>query len=167
MKAVYRFRFTADVLVEGLRRWRAMNSSMPMVWLYRMLIVAFCISLCGITFNSRYPWLSLAVCFGGGYLILKPWFDEWQTRSNFRQSPYRDENVVVALTDEGFNTTGDVSRTGLTWQAFTKAVRFRDGFLLLQGPNVFNWLPDHALTEGKVEEIEQLLLKHVPSYARA
>jgi hypothetical protein len=167
MKAVYRFRFTADVLVEGLRRWRGMHVSTSMLWLHRMVLVAACAILGAITFNSRYPALSVAVCLGFGYLLFRPWIQDWQTRSQFTKSPYRDENMVIVLSDEGFQGTGDVGRTALSWQAFTKAVRFSDGFLLLQGPGVFNWLPDTALSEGNVAEIELLLLKHVASYQKA
>lgn len=165
MKAVYRFCFNADTLIEGLRHWRKLQTPTWALWMSRLFLVFIAMILTAVTINSRAPWLALVVVFGCGYLLFLPRISDHRTRVQFRSSPYCNENITVVLSDEGFHATGEISRTSLTWQAYTRAVRFRDGFLLLQGPGVFNWLPDAALAEGKIGDIELLLRKHIANFS--
>ena len=59
-----------------------------------------------------------------------------------------------------------VSNTRLKWSVCTSARRLADGFLLFQGPRRFNWLPFSAITEGSIEEAEELIRGNVSNYKR-
>jgi FlaA1/EpsC-like NDP-sugar epimerase len=97
-------------------------------------------------------------------LSVSRWLDRWLIKRRFRKSPYRNDEVVITLTDEGVHTVDSKSETKWAWSACTKALRCPDGFLLYQGPGVFNWLPDTALIEGAIAEVESLLEANVDDY---
>jgi hypothetical protein len=51
----------------------------------------------------------------------------------------------------------------LNWQVFTEGYRFDDGFLLMQGKQLFNWLPLAAL-QGEPNVVEALIKANVDEY---
>lgn len=90
--------------------------------------------------------------------------DYWIMKRRLKKSPFNNSRLQVSLTQEGFHAISDKSDVSLKWSAFTRAVRFRDGFLLLQGPSAFNWLPQSAMIEGSVEEVDRLLKEQTLNY---
>lgn len=97
-------------------------------------------------------------------LVFTRRIEEWLIRRRFRKSPYRDERIRIELSPDGLSARGEISNAQLTWAAFTAARRLVDGFLLYQGPGVCNWLPFNALSQGTVEEVEDLIRRNVSGY---
>lgn len=150
MEAEYKFRFTDDFLVEAVKRhrssvwWRS-----PFVGAKWVLAVA-CAFLMWIAVTNDIEWLT--ILFGGliGALVLGWPIDVLILRYRFRQSPFRGSEVSIVLDEKGIHTFQEQGETNLSWRAFTKARRLKDGFLLYQGPNVYNWLPDRAASSQAV-----------------
>jgi hypothetical protein len=68
-----------------------------------------------------------------------------------KRSPDYGATITVRLDDEGLHGSEPHAQASLGWAAFTRVVRFTDGFLFLRG-NVIRWLPDSALTNATPEE---------------
>ena len=81
-----------------------------------------------------------------------------------RKSPHVSENVEITLSEKGFHAVSSKSETKAKWSIFTKAVAFRDGFLLFQGPRLFNWLPSDKITEGNIENLIDLIKANIHKY---
>jgi hypothetical protein len=43
-------------------------------------------------------------------------------------------------------------------------VAFSDGFLLFQGPRLFNWLPLEKISEGNIETLIDLIKANIQNY---
>ena len=87
------------------------------------------------------------------------------TRRAFVSSPHFHEELTFQLTDAGFHTQSQIQETRLQWSVFQKVVYFDDGYLLFQGPTVFNWLPCSAFFEGtNFTELESLLRSKIPQH---
>ena len=54
--------------------------------------------------------------------------------------------------------SGEVS---FPWTMYRRAVRFSDGFLLVQ-KGYLRWLPDHSLETGSVDEVMALVRFKLP-----
>lgn len=151
MPAVYEFRFSEDFLVEALRRlWR--HKRQRTFAAIRLVASGIMAMFAVLSLGFGQWWLALFFAL----LILAAYqgrrLDEWLARRRFRKSPYYDDPVRVEVSDDGLWIKGLKSDTRLTWEAFSRAVRFPDGWLLLQGPGVGNWLPDAARRDGESNE---------------
>jgi len=91
-------------------------------------------------------------------LLLGHHIDFWLARRSLRKWAFRDETVAIDFTDEGFHAKSPKQETMLRWSSFTKAVHFRDGFLLFHGPASFHWVPVTSLAgSSDVAALERLL----------
>ena len=55
------------------------------------------------------------------------------------------ESFVIDVSNQGLHAKGQGQQANLGWNRFSHAVRYADGVLLVQSPQVFNWLPSTAL----------------------
>ena len=157
----FEFTFSEPFLIEAFRRTRqSRRQGNPLLFVFRPALLG--LGAAGIFLLHSYP--------AGATLVLVAIFGqrvtELLTARRFRKSPYYNEHVCSELSSEGLTGGGSIGAAKFTWAAFTSARRFSDGFLLFQGPNNFNWLPNRALVEGTVEEVDQLLQEHVVDYRR-
>lgn len=91
--------------------------------------------------------------------------DYWLVRRSLKQSPYRDEDVLIEFNDAGFHARSPKQDTQLQWAAFTMVAHFRDGFLLFQGPRVFNWIPISSLgSASQAAELSALLRSKISDH---
>jgi len=60
------------------------------------------------------------------------------------------------------SSSGKRGEGRLDWTGFSRARRFADGLLLLQGPHLFHWFPDSA--PALPSEVGNLLRRHVSDY---
>jgi hypothetical protein len=91
-----------------------------------------------------------------------------RARRRMQSSPYRNDQVVFSVSEQGVYVVGRHSEMRLAWPLLTKAVRFDDGWLLFQGPYVVNWLPDSAATAADTVAVATRLIKeHVRDYRDA
>lgn len=96
--------------------------------------------------------------------ILSGPLDQWLVRRAMAQSPFKDDELTIEFNDEGFHARSSKQDVNLRWEVFTKVAHFRDGFLLFQGPKLFNWVPFSALKHAEVSELDALLHKHVDEH---
>jgi hypothetical protein len=161
----YRFRFSADFLIESMLKHRAQlwwrRPFKGSQWLLGAVLIGLFV-LC-VAASLYWPSLIFAALAGaivGGWPINK-WFVRWR----FRKSPFHDEEVQFVMSEGGVHVTGRTSDSRVAWSAFTKARRFKDGLLLFQGPDFFNWLPDSAAADGPDVELAcTLVRRHVKDY---
>jgi len=160
MPAVYEFRFSEEFLIAAFRRfWRyRRNRTFSAI---RLVTAAFAGAFAVLFIVIGMWWLGLffALLIVGAFQGRK--LDEWFIRRRFRKSPYHDDSVRTEVSDGGLWISGTRSETRLTWEAFTRAVRSPDGWLLFQGPGVLNWLPDSAFRQGEsTERLDDLVERH-------
>lgn len=163
---IFEFTFSDAFLIEMFRRYRRSKRLAPYATLLKVFL-GLCLTglmvLCvhGKIYGAA-PILSVFLVL----LIFARRIDEFRMGRRFRKSPYRDERIRIQLSADGFDAKGTKSSAQLSWAVFTGARRLEDGFLLFQGPGVFNWLPLRAITEGTVEEAEELIRTNVSDYKR-
>jgi len=63
------------------------------------------------------------------------------------------------------SSSGKRGEGRLDWTGFSRARRFADGLLLLQGPHLFHWFPDSACTQpARRSEVGDLVRRHLSDY---
>ena len=158
------FKHTAERVIEGqrhLRRQGFARSSRYDKWVVGPLaiVVAY------LGFSSGH-WLvsSLLVCILLS-LLTPRYLSEWQTRRWFSQSPIANEVITYRFDESGLQITLEQSEHKLAWPAFTRAVEFSDGFLLLTGPLVFYWIPTNAFVNlNQIPDFKNLLHAGIKEY---
>ena len=104
----------------------------------------------------------VGLCF---LLLFGHHIDLWLARRSLSKWAFRDETVTINFTDEGFHARSPKQETMLRWSSFTKAVQFRDGFLLFHGPASFHWIPTTSLAApSDVSALERLLRDKIAEY---
>ena len=118
--------------------------------LLRSVAVLLALALAAFALAFQVWWL--AALFFATAVVIFPnhQFTSWSIKRRFRKSPHRNDDTLITLASEGLHGVATKGHSTLAWAAFTKARRFPDGFLLFQGPDVFNWLPDDALIDGSI-----------------
>jgi len=157
--------FTGDHLVESLARFRAQSNG-RIVWLvgrfFAIAIIGLFVALA--VWQQEY-WGAGLVGIVLALLLFGQRFNDGQTRRGFASSPHCNEELTFHLDDAEFRVTSDAQDTRMKWSLFTKAVRFKDGILIFQGPVVFHWVPFSALAEGcRPEDLEVLVRAKVTPF---
>ncbi|MEQ8838021.1 MAG: hypothetical protein RID07_14535 [Lacipirellulaceae bacterium] len=67
------------------------------------------------------------------------------------------------LSRSGTEDEAGTSKSSHEWSAFTEAAIYKDGILLMQGPNHPFWLPDNRIVSGTREQARELVLDHIIS----
>ncbi len=168
MNIEYRFNFSEEhLLTARLRRRQLISWLHRFDWFKRILVIpaALLLGFC-IMRGLVVPSAILAWALAG---MLMSWplnaWDTWLIRRRFRKSPYYGDEIVFAITENGTHAVGRNSEVRIGWASFTKARRFRDGTILFQGPNVYNWLPDKALVDqSAISAFLDLISKHIKDY---
>jgi hypothetical protein len=91
-------------------------------------------------------------------------FDYLIIKYRSRKSPHLNEDVEITLSENEFKAVSPKSEIKAKWSIFTKAVAFRDGFLLFQGPRLFNWLPSNRISEGNINKLIDLIRTKIKNY---
>ena len=159
----YRIHFSEEHLLTSLKRYR------QLIWWMRPFFRGFTLLLAALSLalSVIYQVPQAAVFFGVALVTLpftRP-LDVWLVRRRFRRSPYHNDDVVFQLSEIGSHAVGRNSEVRLSWGAFTKARRFKDGLLLVQGAHVFNWLPDSAARDfDAVKQAQELVRARIADY---
>jgi hypothetical protein len=151
-------------LVQSLEQFRATKFRQA----GRMLIKAICflglsalLAVC--IYVKVYP-LAGAFAFVIVLLLIGPRFDYWFYKRSLRKSPFFNQDVQFRIHKDGVNIQTQISDSELSWQAFTKYLRNKNGFLIFSGRTELYWLPDSALNEGTISDVETLLNQHITKY---
>ena len=86
---------------------------------------------------------SFFLLLGAAWMFSAP-FDRAVFRHCIRKIPTLNDDWVLRLSDDGMSSSGKRGEGRLDWIGFSRARRFADGLLLLQGPHLFHWFPDSA-----------------------
>jgi hypothetical protein len=165
MSVEYRFRFSEDHLLTSILRYRQQvwwrRPFYGLKWVLAVLLgvlVAICVA------NG----LPIPAGIFGGFLgiLLIGWpIDSWIARRRFRKSPYHNDELTFYLSKDGVHIVGRDHEVRIGWSTYTKARRFKDGLLLFQGPQMFNWLPDTAAVDPTgVAMANDLVHSHIGDY---
>ncbi|MEI7957814.1 MAG: YcxB family protein [Verrucomicrobiota bacterium] len=164
----FEFLFSDEFLVEMFRIYRR---SRPWALWWLVLKVVLAVVLLGlmvllIAHCAFLPALGAIAVLGIFFAVLlfAQRIDEWLMVRRFRKSPFRNKRVHIHLSTEGFTSKWDTGETRLDWAVFTSARRFLDGFLLFQGPGVFNWLPFERITFGSITEVDELIRAKIQDF---
>lgn len=165
MIAEYRYTYTADLMIEGLRRYRQRHHQRYWLpWLKGIGLVGL-VALLAFSIYAR-VWLpGLIFAFFLALLLLGPRLDYVLLRWRHRKSPFRDSNVVVQVSENGCVVSDANSRSELSWPLFSGGHRFGDGILVLHGPQQFQWWPDRTLAVGSAQDVEVLLRSKIPTFS--
>jgi hypothetical protein len=150
--------FTDDFVVDALRHYRLQHRARrPMI----ALKVLMTLPLAALAiFGFIHGPFGLGLFFVGLCLLLLfgHHIDLCLARRSLRKWAFRDETVTIDFTDDGFHARSPKQETMLRWSSFTRAVHFRDGFLLFHGPASFHWIPATSLAcPSDVSTLERLL----------
>lgn len=151
-------RFTDDFVVAALRRYRLQHGTRRTMIVLKAFMA---LPLAGFAIlGFIHGPFGLGLFFVGLCLLLLfgHHIDLWLARRSLRKWAFRGETVAIDFTDEGFHATSPKQETMLRWSSFTRAVHFRDGFLLFHGPASFHWIPATSLAgRSGVAALERLL----------
>jgi len=159
-----RFKYDEEFRVTSLRRYRRQHRARHLLAVVKALAALLLLALAAFGLAHGMPWLTVffvcvVILLFSGHLI-----DLWIFKRRLRRSPFRNEEVVITLAEEGVHGVSQKSDATLSWSAFTKACRFRDGFLLFQGPESFSWLPTPNLAKESQDELESLIRDKIKKY---
>jgi len=151
-------RMTPFFLEEAIKRYRKQHPTHRMMTRIKIVLAVVMLPICVWMASRGYvpiAVLLMAVCV---FSFFAHRVDLWRARRALTKSPYRDEVLTVAFSESGFHAKSPKQDSWSDWSLFTKAVHFPDGFLLLRGPKVFNWIPVSAIADSsQVSELENLL----------
>jgi len=167
MNAEYRYKYTADLMIEGLQRYRQQHHQrLWMPWLRGVSFIGLA-ALIAVSAYGRALLPGLIFLLFLLFLVAGPRLDYYLMRRRHRKSPFFNSDVTVQLSADGCVIADANSRSNLYWPLFTGGHRFKDGFLVLHGAQQFQWWPDECLTVGLVRDVATLLRSRVPALTGA
>lgn len=160
----YNFKVDDQFLVDGFKRFRRQHS-IRNSWFVLKIFLSFVFII--LTIVSIYHGDYKLVYFFTAVIVLMLFghkLDYLFIKYSSRKSPNINEDYEIILNENGFQAVSSKSETKAKWSIFTKAVAFHDGFLLFQGPRLFNWLPSDKISEGNIENLIDLIKANIQKY---
>lgn len=164
MKIYYHIATDEDFYIEAFKKFSLSRSKKVRYLSIFIKILAICYFVFFIAkFLSQEAYALALLMFGLSLIVLSvDKIGQYVIKRNLRKSPHANEENIIYFSEDGFHSKSDNADTKLKWSTFTKFKRFDDGFLLFQGPKVFNWLPDTSLSDPtQLSVMETLLKKYV------
>ena len=160
--------FDADYLITALRKHdrQSHNYLRPILQkAFMAIIFLVTLGLCAMLIEKQSPRDLILVVILASVLACLPLrmrYLEWVTRRNFAKSPRANQDYLFEIDEDGFRATSHDEDAHLHWPVFTKVVEFADGYLIYQGPQVFNWIPLTSLEDpSQAAALGDLLRKHI------
>jgi hypothetical protein len=167
MSVVAHLRFSEDVLLQGLARYGRVKRARWGKVLLCVLVLTVSAVL-GVVLSASVWGPVAGVVLGGAYLMMVDRVQRWGIRRRFRRSPFCGEDLAFEFGEHEVRITSPQQDVRLQWSVFTKAVRFEDGFLLMQGSSVFNWIPAAAFADpSHVSAMEAHVKANIAQYSQA
>ena len=171
--AEYRHIYDEAFSVEAVRRLYASASNKK--WPNTATIISGTVVMFGVVIGlaiEKGDWWMVKLLVGlagllagiGFFILVTRHLMFAEVRKDFRESTLKNTEVTVTLTLDGIHLVTADSNEEHTWNIFCKARRFNDGFLLFIASKRGYWLPDVALIEGSMAEIETLIKLNVGDY---
>ncbi len=152
-------------LTDAFQRHHSQHSLYRVFAVIRIIGIVV-LMLCSLALVVAGEWSMAILTLGmASFIPLSRKFDHFCRARTIKKLPFWNEVSVTEFSDEGLKSNSSNGSSDLSWQAFTRVLRFPDGFLLYQGPSYFHWLPDSSLVEGfKAQDAEVFLRKHLADY---
>jgi hypothetical protein len=155
----------SDFFIEMLKRYRRQHGGRRFGLVIKVLGIVVLTPIATALFWQGRFLLGLFISAWIVLLLFAHLLDYWLTRKAFLKSPFRDELLTIEFTESGFHATSPIQDTKLQWCVFTEVVHFQDGFLLFQGPRIFNWIPFSTISDvQQIRELEKLLRAKVEKH---
>ena len=160
----FEFKIDEDYFITALKKYRRQHFSRCILIVIKSIASFFLLALSALTLYGRNWWISaffivLIVLLFKSHLI-----DIWLFKRRFRKSPYRNDDTLITISDDGLQEVSDKSESKVKWCLYVKACRFQDGFLIFQTQKSFDWLPDSAMTKGSTEDLEEIIKNNIKKY---
>lgn len=156
--------FTSEHLIETLTRYRSQHLGRR-IWKwfrYAAALVFLIVAVIGFfipQYGASVFMLALAI-----FMFFPHKIDDFLAQRNFRKSPHYNTQQMILLSDGGLYSKSEVQESTLKWTAFSRAVIFRDGVLMFQGPKTVHWLPDRAFErERDALDLRKLVESKLPT----
>jgi hypothetical protein len=92
-------------------------------------------------------------------------FLRWKARRVFRSIPGGPQFVEWSIGPDQLSNRTTNSASTLLWPLYVKVVEDRNGFMLYQSVQLFNWIPGHAFaSEGELRRFADLARARVANY---
>lgn len=154
---IYEINFDKQYITEATKKYRASNSTK---WL-RITLKFICFIglglLLALAIWKSIHLLGIIAVFIILLLVAGPYLDFWYARNKLKKHPHYGNNVNISLTLESVHIKTDISDTTLTWDAFSKFIKLKLGFLLFVSNDEYFWLPNSCLVSGSVDEVDELI----------
>jgi hypothetical protein len=164
MNAIYKFEPDAHYLRTLIRRYRQQQ---PLLLRPEGQFAIVILMLLGVSLYGRViaaPWQSvvnvtllIAVVVSVASI---PFISHMaQRRAESRANP--KATITVTLSEGGIHGAGPTATTELDWQAYSRAVRYADGIMLIRKGSI-RWLPDAALQDPVPDVAIKLVSSKLP-----
>ena len=157
-------RYNADFLAEAFKRYRRQHSARYFILAVKAIGVLILLPGSIFAFSAKDTEPAL-ICLTFLILIFfSGAIEKWNIGRSLAKSPYNNDDLRIEFTEAGFHAFSAKQDVKLAWPIFNRVAHFKDGFLLFQGPKIFNWVPFSSLEPGTVEELETLLRTHITQH---
>jgi hypothetical protein len=158
------FIYSEDFLNEALLHHGKTKTSRKVFSATKVVCLVLLLGLSALMFvDSKFIGGAIFIGFSA-LLIFSRSIDGYFVTRRFRKSPYWNSRIKMLLDESGVSTVSELGTTSLRWNAFTAAIGLKEGFLLYQGPGVFNWLPTRFFTQPDRTQIADFLKSQVKKY---
>lgn len=162
MKIEYRIHANNDFYTEAFKRYRASKRFRHLFSLVKVVGFLFFVFAAWVTISQNEYIYALITVLAALVILFSRQIDYFVLMRNLRKSPHLNEELLCRFDEDGLQIHSDKIDMRATWDIFTEAKRMDDGFLLFQGPKLFNWLPDGALVDrGDLKDMRLLLRKKI------
>ncbi|RYD54486.1 MAG: YcxB family protein [Verrucomicrobiaceae bacterium] len=157
-------RYNADFLAEAFKRYRRQHPARYFILAVKALGVLVLMPATIFAFSTK-DHMHALICLTFLILIFfSGALEKWRLKRAIAKSPFNDDELRVEFSESGFHAFSAKQDVKLAWNVFSRVAHFRDGFLLFQGPKLFNWIPFSALEPGGLEELETLLRTNIANH---
>ncbi len=161
---VANIRYDADFLDIAFKRYRRQHPAWPAVLFIKAAGLLVLMPAAILLFWTGEPMPALVALAFSILILSSGLLERWRLKWAIAKSPFKDDDLRITFSADGFHASSPKQDVKLTWPIFTRVAHFKDGFLLFQGPKLFNWIPFSALEPSGLEELENLLHTHIKKH---
>lgn len=159
---VVQIEFSPDFVIELTSRVRSLSLTRKIFSVATIITICVCGVVAILAFVLHQILVAISWAIFGAVLLLSLDFDRWLQKRQLRRSPFINEVLELKFSNLGLHAVSPSQDVKFAWKVFTKMIRFDDGFLLMQGPGLCNWIPfDCILGNDGAERLLQLLESHI------
>ena len=156
--------FDSDFLVAAFTRYRRQHRGRLLIAGIKIIGAVVFVAAATILFWAGKPFEAFLAVLFVGLIVASNSLNRWQVKRGMAKSPFRNDQLTIQLDEKGFHAFSSKQDVKLSWEVFTRVAHFSDGFLLFQGPKMFNWIPFSSLDSCDIAELDALLRRKVQEH---